>query len=83
MRLNRLNGTAKEGDFAFTASKNAIWIKMPNDIGPIRIPLTGKGAWRWDGSMDNPTLTPSILVHPSDMFGEWHGWMRKGKLVSV
>lgn len=27
------------------------------------------GAWAFDGSLDRPTLTPSVLIHPSGRLG--------------
>jgi len=34
--------------------------------------------WQWNGSLDAPTLTPSINV-----IGKWHGYLRDGKLITV
>lgn len=34
--------------------------------------------WRWDGDEAAPTIEPSIHV-----VGEWHGYMRAGRLESV
>ena len=31
-------------------------------------PYTGPCVWGWNGSLDRPTLTPSILVHPHGTF---------------
>lgn len=34
--------------------------------------------WRWDGDEAAPTIEPSIHA-----VGEWHGYLRAGRLVSV
>ena len=84
MRLERFDYTSKIGDFLFSGEEDSgIWIIIPNDVGRIRIPLKGPGAWQWDGNREEPTLSPSIQVYPSAGFHDgWHGWMRKGKLVT-
>lgn len=28
------------------------------------IPVTGPRGWHWNGSVDTPTITPSLLVNP-------------------
>lgn len=30
-------------------------------------------SWRWNGSLSEPTLTPSV-----HHIGHWHGWLRDG-----
>lgn len=30
------------------------------------IPVTGPNAWSFNGNLDTPTFTPSILVHPHE-----------------
>lgn len=34
-------------------------------------------SWGWDGNEDHPTLTPSVRIT-----GCWHGWVKKGRMVS-
>ncbi len=48
----------------------------------------GPDAWRWDGNVEKPTLTPSVHCKPvaprdggSGTVG-WHGHLTKGKWVS-
>jgi len=33
--------------------------------------------WQWNGSVDKPTLTPSVNV-----VGCWHGWIQDGQMVA-
>ncbi len=38
---------------------------------------TASPSWRWNGSLTEPTLDPS--VRDGDVDGEhWHGWLRNG-----
>jgi len=37
----------------------------------------GLNAWGWDGNIEAPTLSPSILLH-----NQWHGFLRAGRLES-
>jgi hypothetical protein len=47
-----------------------------NDL-PIKLgPDTGRG-WVWDGNQDKPTLFPSVHC-----IGNWHGWIRGGRMES-
>lgn len=47
-------------------------------IKPNANPPHNRG-WSWDGNVQAPTLSPSILCHGC----EWHGYVRAGKLVGV
>lgn len=46
----------------------------------IRILLLAPERWQWDGSVEAPTLEPSILCR-LDGVEVWHGWLRAGQLV--
>jgi hypothetical protein len=48
------------------------WIPIVK--GPAPAP---KYPWGWDGNLDAPTLTPSLLLE-----GGWHGYMKAGRLES-
>jgi hypothetical protein len=60
-----------------------IYLSLPGDAGgwcAIEVQRGAPGGpriWGWDGNEDKPTMTPSILVP-----GQWHGWLRSGRLVS-
>ena len=71
--------------------KNVLWLRVPHPTNPKgELILLYPGGcqpnnWaapgpcnRWDGNLDEPTLSPSILAP-----GVWHGYLRKGKLVTV
>lgn len=76
------------GDFLWGElhdGRRALYIRFPNSSaahfdcihcreGPD---LGSEKEWGWDGNMDCPTLTPSILNT-----GEWHGHLVKGVLES-
>lgn len=77
--------TGEVGDWAFTEDNAYICIETPGGtaILPIDPTVSAKHntpCWTWDGSREAPTLTPSILHHGNP---EWHGYMTKGKLVTV
>ena len=59
-----------------------IYICLPCDrhmscIKIVRGNSNAERVWGWDGNEDKPTLTPSILLP-----GQWHGWLRAGRLCS-
>ncbi len=37
----------------------------------------GGHSWQWDGNVQKPTLQPSV-----NSIGNWHGWIRDGRMVS-
>jgi hypothetical protein len=80
------------GDFAWSfdspilgdrdSATHYIYLHLPGESSwsAIQVQKGGTGGprvWGWDGNEDQPTLTPSILVH-----GVWHGYCRAGQLVS-
>jgi hypothetical protein len=40
-------------------------------------PINGGHSWAWDGNEEKPTLTPSV-----NSIGNWHGWIRAGRMES-
>lgn len=43
--------------------KNALLFECPaQECGLVRIPLEGEPKWKWNGSVDNPTLSPSVRI---------------------
>jgi hypothetical protein len=78
-----LNGEMnKPGDFCFDESKTNLYLWLPGENNPDCIPII-RGTcgvpriWGWDGNEDKPTITPSILAT-----GQWHGYLRDGRLIS-
>lgn len=69
----RLNVSDPDGKLSF-------WYCCPcgcTGVGPLNV---GNGfrppstpSWQWDGSLDAPTLHPSV-----NHVGHWHGWLRNG-----
>lgn len=79
---HRVEDIQRPGDFKFSDDRDYLYIWLPGTTGPdaIRITRSPSGnsrAWLWDGNLDRPTLTPSIHVK-----GEWHGYLRAGRLES-
>jgi len=47
------------------------------------IPVTGARGWNWNGSLDKPTLMPSLLVNRSSsnpMVPVCHSYVRDGRI---
>lgn len=71
------------GDFTFDEELTTIYLWMPGMSGPDAISIQRGNAphtprvWGWDGNVEKPTLSPSLLVP-----GVWHGYLRAGRLVS-
>lgn len=38
------------------------------------IKVRGEGKWEWNGDLEKPTCTPSILIDQ----GHWHGYLTDG-----
>jgi hypothetical protein len=77
---------SEPGDFSFGPEREDgvryLYICLPGDkhIGAIRVHRQDRGIereWKWDGNEEKPTLSPSILCP-----GEWHGYLRAGRLES-
>lgn len=73
---------AQEGDFTFSDDFETIYVWLPGVKGSDALRIKkgnpgGERVWGWDGNENSPTLTPSIHAP-----GQWHGYMRSGKLVS-
>ncbi len=48
---------------------------------PVNVPYDiGKPAWEWDGNLDAPTLSPSILTHASvnGKYPQCHSFLKNG-----
>jgi hypothetical protein len=43
-------------------------------------PLETEGCWGWNGSIDLPTITPSILCNKHDPSMRCHSFVRDGKI---
>ena len=38
------------------------------------------GKWRWNGDVDSPTVSPSIVVNPDDARTRCHFYIRGGQI---
>lgn len=57
---------------------HAIWIKQPENQGNKKYPI-----WTWNGSLANPTFSPSLLVKGGDFehpHAICHSFIRDGKI---
>lgn len=78
----------KKGDWAFMDNKTYLAIRYGESsfTGTVIVPVSNanKNGWKWNGSEDNPSLEPSILVPEKDGFTEgWHGFLTDGKLITL
>lgn len=60
--------------------EQAFWYCCPCGCGAIAPITVGNGfkpgdapSWNWNGSLDRPTLSPSV-----HHVGHWHGWLTDG-----
>lgn len=58
----------------FPGAKNLDAIPVSRDREAT---LQNSRLWYWNGNVEKPTLDPSLLAA-----GEWHGYLRGGRLVS-
>jgi hypothetical protein len=68
------------------------WVKLPNGNGtvhalPIRPANPERASWDFDGNMERPTLSPSVLTWRSEADGtgraeDWHGFIKNGRAES-
>ena len=87
--LYDLDVTGTIGDWCFLEKYTSIAIrygKTPFE-GTVVIPISEnptKNQWKWNGSKELPTLTPSILVKEVPDWNEgWHGFLTDGKLITL
>lgn len=78
--------TGNVGDWAFDGDNEHLYLQTP--IGLNLLPIGSNcreewvgPCWQWNGSLEAPTLTPSIRTWTEGR--EWHGWLREGKLVTA
>lgn len=93
MRMRQLpNGSmpANEGEFAWNDAET--WCRMMLPGGhfttiPTQRAEKARVQWQWNGSLDRPTLTPSVRVFcqfegkPQEEL--WHGFITDGVMRSV
>lgn len=45
---------------------------------PVNSPDIGKPSWEWDGNLEAPTLSPSILTEASKHYSRCHSFLKAG-----
>lgn len=75
-------GIEQIGDFCFDDDFNHIYIWLPGMSGPDCLAISKTATsedrvWFWNGNEVKPTLSPSIHA-----IGQWHGYLRDGRLCS-
>lgn len=63
----------------FETGEQWLYLWCPG-CGLIHTPIVdGKGAWTWDGNLEAPTLSPSILVSYGAGARSCHSFVRNGQ----
>lgn len=66
----------------------AIYLKCPSCGSTHGVPVKpgNPHGWDWDGNLDKPTLSPSILFgdgHIDNRECRWHGFLRNGEWIDA
>lgn len=76
-----IDGLKKPGDFYWTGMSDGKIGRMMfvcpcgcGDICGIVLKPVAPTGWEWNGDLDKPTVTPSILINR----GHWHGYLTDG-----
>jgi hypothetical protein len=77
--MGRIPGSFRVGE-PDSDREQTFWYVCPcgcGNVGPLTVgngfKPDGSPTWRWNGSLDNPTLQPSVWWK-----GHWHGWLTDG-----
>ena len=64
--------------------KNRLGFMCPGCAGAHYVKV-GKGGWTWNGSLERPTLSPSVLVtgHIAGREVRCHSFVRDGKTAEL
>jgi len=87
--LDDLEKNGKKGDWCFLNDCMHIAVMYGEESisGTVVLPISennDSAHWKWDGNKEAPTLSPSILVYPTEGFTDgWHGFLRNGLLVDA
>ena len=89
--LDDLDTNGQRGDWCFLNNNELIAVRFGERVftGMCILPISqnampGKPHWQWDGNLEAPTLSPSILVEAVPNWNEgWHGFLREGKLIDA
>jgi hypothetical protein len=60
-------------------SEERVAFRCPGCRGPQHIPVKGPNAWGFNGDMDRPTFTPSILTRKGDNY-ICHSFVTDGRI---
>ena len=83
--LDDLETNGRMGDWCFINNNTYMAVRYAeHHFNIVVLPITGSSGWKWNGSREFPTLSPSILVHEQPEWNEsWHGWLRNGILETA
>ncbi len=70
---------AKHGAVRNGVRGEQLWFFCPGCLEAHAVMVAGPGSWKWNGSLDKPTLEPSVLVN----LGEGrrcHSFVKEGRI---
>ena len=85
MRKNSMDELGERGDWYFIRDERMGIKYGEGEWDVVILPIHAKYAvrWEWNGDMDSPTLSPSILVYGGGSAAAWHGYLRDGVLIDA
>lgn len=69
-KLVKVNGKGGRGGDVYL-----FWCPGCDNPHPFEVP-----AWEWNGSMESPTFSPSLLVNQSHPESRCHSFVREGRI---
>lgn len=79
MICSKMKDQRREADGPLTDLGESLWFLCPGCNEAHRVPVSGsqRPRWEWNGSLDAPTLSPSILIHGG---GVCHSFVENGRI---
>jgi hypothetical protein len=75
---------SKFHDFGIQKGERWVAFHCPGCRGDHSIPVTGPRGWTWNGSLDKPTISPSIFVNrglANPVAPACHSYVTDGKIA--
>jgi hypothetical protein len=60
--------------------EQSLWFFCPGCQEPIRITVNGPGTWKWNGDLEKPTISPSILTDGNKPEKRCHSFIKDGNI---
>ena len=63
----------------YKTGEERLWMFCPGCNEPHSVALNGQCKWDWNGSIESPTISPSILVTQPPTDYRCHSFVREGR----